>query len=109
MSHVEKNDLGMISIALYVDDCLCIGDKDAIARLDKYVVNAGFRVKPPEELNYYLNWNININKEEGSVILHQGHLIKRLNKLCVEQVKGLTTYKMTGTPSVGLVCPTDKN
>ena len=25
-----------------------------------------------------------------------------------KQVKGLMTYKMPGTPSVGLVCPTDK-
>ena len=63
MSHV-KNDLCMIFTALYVDDCLCIGDKDAIARLDKYVVNAGFQVKPPEELNDYLSCNINIDKEE---------------------------------------------
>ena len=77
MSHVEKNDLGMIFIALYVDDCLCIGDKDAIASLEKELVHAGSQVKPPEELNYYLNWNININKEEGSAILYQGHLIKK--------------------------------
>ena len=31
----RKNDLGMIFIALYVDDCLCIGDKCAIAILEK--------------------------------------------------------------------------
>ena len=41
--------------------------------------------------------------------MHQGHLIKKLNKIYDEQVKGLTTYKMPGTPSVGLVRPTDKN
>ena len=41
--------------------------------------------------------------------MHQGHLIKKLNKLYGEQVKGLTTYKMPGTPSVGLMRPTDKN
>ena len=35
MSHVEKNDLGVISIALYVDDFLCIRDKDATAILGK--------------------------------------------------------------------------
>ena len=51
----RKNDLGMIFIALYVDDCLCIGDKDAIASLEKEFVNAGFQVKPPEELNNYLS------------------------------------------------------
>ena len=34
--------------------------------------------------------------------MHQGHLIK---KLYGEQVKGLTTYKMPGTP----MRPTDKN
>ena len=40
---------------------------------------------------------------------HQCHLIKKINTLYDEQVKGLTTYKMSGTPSVGLVRPTDKN
>ena len=92
-----------------MDDCLCIGDKDAIASLEKEFVNAGFQVKPPEELNDYLSWNNNINREEFSAILHQGHLIKNLNKLYDEQVQGLTTYNMPSTPSVGLVRPTDKN
>ena len=81
MSNVEKNVLVVIFIALYVDDFLCIGDKYAITSLDKKSVNAGFQVKPPEELNDYLSCNININKEEGSAIFHQGHLIKDLNKL----------------------------
>ena len=102
MSHVEKK-LGMIFIVLYVDDCLCIRDKDAIASLEKGFVNSCFQFKPLEEMNYYLSCSININKEEGNEILHQGRLIKKLNKLYGEQVKGLTTYKMPGTPSVGLV------
>ena len=58
----RENDFGMIFIALYVDDCLCIGDKDAIAILEKEFVNADFQVKPPGELNDYLGCNININK-----------------------------------------------
>ena len=41
--------------------------------------------------------------------MYQVHLIKKINKLYGEQVKGLKTYKMPGTPSVGLVHPTDKN
>ena len=41
--------------------------------------------------------------------MHQGHLIKKLNKLYGEQDKGLTTYKMPGTPSVVLVHQTDNN
>ena len=41
--------------------------------------------------------------------MHKGHLIKNLNKIYGEQVKGLTTYKIPGTPSVRLVRPTDKN
>ena len=44
----RNNVLGMIFIALYVDDCLCIGDKYAISSLEKEFVNAGFQVKPPE-------------------------------------------------------------
>ena len=41
--------------------------------------------------------------------MHQGHLIKNLNNIYGEQVKVFKTYKMPGTPSVGLVRPTDKN
>ena len=41
--------------------------------------------------------------------MNQGYLIKNIYKIYVEQVKGLTTYKMPVTPSVGLVRPTDKN
>ena len=63
MSHVEKNVLGMIFIALYVDDCLCMGDQDAIKSLDKEFVNAGSQVNPTEELNNYLSCKININNE----------------------------------------------
>ena len=51
----RKNYLGMISIALYVDDCLCIGDKYSIPSLEKEFVNAGFQVNFPEELNNYLS------------------------------------------------------
>ena len=98
----------MIFIALYVDICLCIRDKYATASLEKEFVNTGFQVKPPEELNDYLSCNISINKEEGSAILHPGHLIKKFNKIYGEQVKGLTTYNMPGTSSVGIVRPTDK-
>ena len=109
MSHADKNYLGMIFISLYVDDWLCIGDKDTIVSLEKEFVNTGFQVKPSEELKNCLSWNININKEEGSAIFHQGHLIKKLNNLYGEQVKGLTTLKMSGTPIFVLVRITYKN
>ena len=60
-------------------------------------------------MNNYLSCNININKEEGSAILNQVHLIKKINNIYGEQFKGLKTYKKPGTPSVGLVHPTEKN
>ena len=41
--------------------------------------------------------------------MHEGHIIKNINNIYGEQVKDFTTYKMPGTPSVGLVRPTDKN
>ena len=41
--------------------------------------------------------------------MRQGNLIKKINNIYGKPVKGLTTYKMPGTPSVGLVHPTDKN
>ena len=41
--------------------------------------------------------------------MHQGYLIKKINNIYGKQVKGLTDYKITGTPRVGLVHPNDKN
>ena len=41
--------------------------------------------------------------------MHQGNLIKDINKIYGKQVKVLTTYNMNGTPSVGLVHPTGNN
>ena len=41
--------------------------------------------------------------------MHQRHLIKNLDNLYGEQVKGLITYKMPRTPCVGVFPPTDKN
>ena len=67
--------LGVIFISLYVEDCLCIGEKNTIASLEKEFLNEVSQFKPPKELNVYFSCNISINKEEGSEILHQGHLI----------------------------------
>ena len=44
----RNNVLGVIFIALYVDDYLFIGDKYAVASLEKEFVNAGFQVTLPE-------------------------------------------------------------
>ena len=51
----RKTFLGHIFIALYVDDCVCIRDKDAIAGLKEECVNSSFQVNPPGELNNYLS------------------------------------------------------
>ena len=90
----RKNDLGMTFVALYVDDLLYIRDKYAIASLGKEFVNAGFQVKPPEELNDYLSCNINIDKEEHehyrtgvSILLY---LVKNTQPNIANTVKELT-------------------
>ena len=106
---MRKDKKGVIFIGLYVDDCLCIGDATAIEGLASELRSAGLQVKDPEELKDYLSCKIHYDEGKKSAVLIQEDLLRKMNKKFGDMVKNLTTYKMPGTPSVGLTCPEDKS
>ena len=48
------DERGTVMIALYVDDCLCIGDKEALKGLEYELNEAGLRTTVENKLNDYL-------------------------------------------------------
>ena len=54
--------MGIVYLAMYVDDCLCVGDdkaiKNAVAKIGKH-----FKLKIEETLSDYLSCEILFNKE----------------------------------------------
>ena len=54
---------GTVMVALYVDDCLCIGDKEAVDSLEAELNEAGLSTTVEDLLTDYLSCEINIDKE----------------------------------------------
>ena len=104
----RKNEKGTVLIALYVDDCLCIGDKEALKDLEKEFKDAGFTVKIEDDLTDYLSCQINRSKDGKTACLTQPHLIKNLEAKFGDMVKDMMNYRTPGTTSQGLIRPDDK-
>src|SRR6056300_736434 len=102
---VRKNKLGIVMIAIYVDDCLMIGKQeaidDAIAGLEK----SRFKLKIENELTDYLSCNIIFNKSKTKAWVGQPHLLKNLREKFGERVKKLQMYRTPGTPGYGVLRP----
>ena len=99
----RKDDKGIVFIALYVDDCLCIGTKaaidDVIDKLQKFDLN----LKIDRELKDYLSCEIHFASDRKSAVLHQGHIIKSIRNEFEREVKDLQEYRTPGTPGVGMI------
>ena len=65
---------GVIFIALYVDDCLCIGNGAAIKELKEQIPKKGFKIKIDDKLKDYLSCKVHFSKDKQKVILHQAHI-----------------------------------
>ena len=94
---VRRNELGVAYIAMWVDDCLCIGDKraidDAIAGISKH-----FTMKLEYGLQDYLSCEIVIDDKREKVWIGQPHLIKKIENVFGDLVRKLPDYKTPGTP-----------
>lgn len=99
----KKSDLGICYIAIYVDDCYCVGHEAAINDTIKKIVASGFEVKVEESLADYLSCNILSNKDKTRAWLGQPHLIKSLEKKFVDAVTSLQKYQTPGMPGQGIV------
>ena len=73
----RRNNYGLCIIALYVDDCLCVGESTA---LDKAIgdIQKIFNIKVKNKVSDYLGCNI--YKHQGSTFIHQQHTYKHLKE-----------------------------
>lgn len=101
----RRCEKGIVYIALYVDDCYCVGHEEAIQDTITKIIANGFDVKVEDDLTDYLSCNILFNKNKTKAWLGQPHLIKNLEKKYGEAVKSLQAYKTPGTPGQGIVRP----
>ncbi len=95
--YVRWDDMGIIYIAMYVDDCLCMGDNKAIrnkiAKIGKH-----FKLKIKETFLDYLSCKILFNKDRMKIWIGQPHMIKKIKNTFREMVIWNQNYKMPGTP-----------
>ena len=99
----RRSDKGIVFIALYVDDCLCIGDKAAIDEVVNKLKNFNLNLKIDQELKDYLSCEIHFASDRKSAILHQAHIIRSIRNEFEKEVRDLQEYKTPGTPGVGMV------
>jgi hypothetical protein len=103
----RRCDKGIMYIALYVDDCFCCGHKEAIQDTVKQIQEAGFSVTIENEMTDYLSCEILFSRDRKKCWIGQPHLIRKLEKKFGEMVTTLQKFRTPGTPSCGIVRPTD--
>jgi len=101
---VRRNDLGVVYMALHVDDCYGVGHlkalEDAIVQIKGH-----FNLKVEDELTDYLSCEIRFDKTKRKAWLGQPHLIKRMEKKFGAMVQSRQTYRTPGTPGLGIIRP----
>ena len=107
--YVWKNNKGIVFIAIYVDDNLLVGNKEAIDKTIELLQKEGFNLKIEDNLEDYLSCNIHFSKSGNSAWLGQLHLIANLNRKFGKSVETLREYKTPGTPGYGVSRPTDED
>ena len=94
---VYKSRKGKVFIAIYVNDCLCIRDDDAIKEVIDKIKDEGLKLKIENNLEDYLNCHIVFSKDKTKAWLGQPELIERIEKKFGRIVKNMKEY---GTPGM---------
>ena len=96
----RRDSYGLCIIALYVDNCLCVGDDRA---LDKAILDIKkiFNIKVEDTVNDYLGCNI--KEYQDSTFIHQKHTYNHLKEKFLSLVTNPSTnkihsYSTPGTP-----------
>jgi len=98
----RANELGVPMLVSYVDDNAIAGDEAAIEDTLKGLNEHGLTYTR-ESLTDYLSCEVIFNDDETKAWIGQPHMVKKLKKEFWEEVKGMKTYEIPGTPNQGLV------
>ena len=94
---------GIAFVAIYVDDCLFVGNEKIIQETIVGIKKWGLQVTVEDNLSDYLSCKILFNKDRTKAWLGQPHLIKNIKAKFGEMVSNLQTYRTPGTPNQGII------
>ena len=103
---IKRSNKGLVILALYVDDILCIGNKDAIQDTVEKLKKV-FTIKVTTSLSDYLSCEILFDKYRKRAWIGQPHLIKKLESKFGEYARDAMLCKTPGTPNQGVIRPTE--
>ena len=87
---------------MYVDDCLCLGDEQALT-LAVQEIKMIFNVKVTYKLDDYLGCRLLQNN--SSIFIHQPHIYEHLKEKFLPIIGGLKSYSTPGTPGFRVIRP----
>ena len=102
---IQQTEIGMLIVAIYVDDCYVIGTEKSISKFIVDIQAAGFKIKVEDKPTDYLSCEIKFDEKKTCAWLGQPHLIKKMERNFSELVKGNYRYLTPGTPNYNVIRP----
>jgi hypothetical protein len=100
---VRRNELGLVIVISYVDDCAAGGSKAALNQMLAQIRESELTFTVNEDMRDYLSCEVLFNSDRTKGWLGQPHMIKKIKRVFGEAVAKLPKYRTPGTPGVGLV------
>ena len=88
----ETKKGAVIVCVYYIDDTICVGDKDAINEFKKEI-SSDFAIKEVGEMKDYVGCKVE-RRGGDNLIMFQDDLINKIEKIFGEQVKFMQEYRM---------------
>ena len=92
----RENKYGILIVCIYVDDTMCIGTRKAIDQFKKELKEF-FSTKDEGKMEEYVGCSV-IRKDNGKLIMHQPHLLRKIKREFgeVKKVREYDTPASTG-------------
>ena len=91
----RSTEVGTVIVCVYVDDTMCVGDRKAIDAF-KRELKDHFSTKDEGNMEEYVGCSV-YRKNNGSIVMHQPHLLKKIGREFGEELEDVRTY---ATPAV---------
>jgi vesicle coat complex subunit len=102
----EWDEINLILIGIYVNDCLVIGKETKILRLIMDLKNGGFNLEVTRNLSDYLSCWVLENQSNNEVLTLQLHLINNLRENVDNEVNQMGVFKLLVFQGLRLFAPT---
>jgi len=104
---IWKSDLGIVFVAIYVDDCYCIVTGRALDKIEKMMQTQTKNVEPfsitiTKGTSDYLGCELVFSKDKMKAWLGEPRVMKNIKRKFGELVKNAQNYKTPETPGIEL-------